>query len=407
VAVVARARQIEERLTHFRSSGHGTRRLGHQELIQAFLQDLTRRANASEIDPATVRRYQAALRHYEAFVEQPDIGKGFPRPAGVNREFQLTLTAFLSNRLIAPNGHPNAQFRRMQDPGFVEDAVRALFEWAADPDRGGLLPDGFRNPFLRKGRRRTDVVRDLMGEPDITLAMAVDFLNACDDFQLKLFAPMILYGLRAAEPCFLFAEHIRDGWVKIQCIDGLSYKTKGRRDKRFPVLPCLHTLWKGLDGHSRGLFFQRRGVVEGQTRAPLQGASLPEIEEELARRCAKCRVLDAAQRSKLRDGVLKEAGGLTYDHIKGEFKKVAERLKWSGAATVKDFRHLFSSLLENAGIPEFYRRYLMGHSPGKAAIVNYTHLNKVKGQFERAVHCEFGPIVDAVERRARKLGLTH
>jgi len=49
---------------------------------------------------------------------------------------------------------------------------------------------------------------------------------------------------------------------------------------------------------------------------------------------------------------------------------------------------------------------LMGQSPGKAALVHYTHLNKVKEHYERAVRREFGPIVRAIERQCQQLGLT-
>jgi len=406
VAAIARARQIEERLTNFRSSGQGCRRLGHQELVEKFLQDLTRRADAGEIDPATVRRYKSALAHYLAFVDQPAIQKVFPHSAGVNRDFQLALAAFLNNRSISPNGHPNTTSRRMQSTGFVEDAVRALYEWAADPDRGRMLPDGFRNPFLRKAWQRRAVVRDLIGEPDITVAMAVDFIAASDVFQLKLFAPVFLYGLRAAEPCFLFSEHASDGWLKVQCIDGIFYKTKGRRDKRFPLLPCLLALWDDiLSQRPQGLLFQRRGVLEGREKVPLRHVSLQRLAQEFETRCSKVSSLGAAKKLQIRDAVLKDAGGLNYDHIEAEFKKVARTLNWQPGSTVKDCRHLFSTLLENAGIPEYYRRYLMGQAPGKAAIVNYTHLNKVKEHFERAVRREFGPITTAIERRSRELGL--
>jgi len=401
VAAIARARQVEDRLIHFRSSGQGCRRLGHTELADKFLQDLARRADAGEIAPGTVDRYGSALDHYRAFVQQPLIEKEFTHVAGVNREFQLGLAKLLNTRVISPNGHPGSQQRTMKDPGFVEDAVRAMFAWAADPDRGHLLPDGFRSPFLHRAGQRRTVVRDLVGEPDITVSMAIDFLMACDPYQLRLFAPIVLYGLRATEPCFLFGERVQDGWLKVHCIDGLAYQTKGRRDKRFPLLPCLELMNKGRPG----LCFLRRPVAEGKETAPLSGSSLQQLERVFQDRCGKATKLTASQKLQIRHAVLYEAGGINYDHIEGEFKKLARQLKWPAAATVKDFRHLFSSLLENAGVPEFYRRYLMGQSPGKAAIVHYTHLNQVKEHFERAVKLEFGPIVKAIEKRSGQLGL--
>jgi integrase len=405
VAAIARARQIEERLNHFRSSGPTCRRLGHRELVERFLQDCRKRANAGEIDPGTVGRYQSALGHYLAFAELPRIQKAFPYVPGVNREFQLAFTAFLVNRAVAPNGHPNARPRRMQKPAFVVDAVRALFRWASDHDRGGLLPEGFANPFLRAARPSNGPVRDLLGEPDITAAMASAFVLKCDPFQLRLFAPLILYGLRAAEPCFLFHEQIQDGWLNVQCHLGLAYLTKGRRDKRFPVPACLESLLREEGCHQKGLFYQRRGILAGLEKAPLRGASLARLERVFQERCGKAGTPDAAQRLSIRNQVLRDAGGLNYDHVQAEFESLARRLSWPAAATVKDFRHLFSTMLANAGMPEDYRRYLLGHAPGRAAVIHYTHLNQIQKHFERAVQEEFGPILEAIEQRARQLGL--
>ena len=52
--------------------------------------------------------------------------------------------------------------------------MRALYAWAADPDRGGLLPEGFRNPFLRATATRGLLKSDPLAEPDLTLPMAID-----------------------------------------------------------------------------------------------------------------------------------------------------------------------------------------------------------------------------------------
>src|SRR4051812_3579550 len=49
VAAIARARQIEERLGCARDAGLGRRRLGHRELVEAFLTDLGRRADAGQL----------------------------------------------------------------------------------------------------------------------------------------------------------------------------------------------------------------------------------------------------------------------------------------------------------------------------------------------------------------------
>jgi integrase len=94
---------------------------------------------------------------------------------------------------------------------------------------------------------------------------------------------------------------------------------------------------------------------------------------------------------------------MTYDHIVNEFGKLAHLLGWPRSATLKDFRHLFATNLENAGMPEHYRKFLMGQSPGRAAITSYTHLNEIRQRFEEAVGRQIQPLINAVVRRSSEL----
>jgi hypothetical protein len=405
VAALSRARAIEERLTHFKTSATVCRRrLGHGDLVAAFLADLHRRADAGDIDPGTVRRYDVALRHYRAFCSQPAILKTYPHAARVNRDFRLQLAAFLAQRPVTPNGRAQGRGRPMKGPGFVLDTVRALFEWAADPERASLLPEGFRNPFLRPAQTRSLLKGDPLAEPDVTPAMAVDLVTACDRFQLRLFAPMLLFGLRAAEPCFLFREYLDAHWLRVPCNPELDYFTKGRRDKRFPLVEDLRLLWDELRrGQRHGLLYERRGAAEGRERAPLEGTALADVVAEYRRRCLAEPGGGAAGRRLLRDEVLREAGALTYDHVEQEFTALARRLGWPAAATLKDLRHLFATAMHNAAMPEAYRRYLMGQAPAKAAVTAYTHLNELGRHYAEAVRREWRPLTEAVRRRLAEL----
>jgi hypothetical protein len=282
----------------------------------------------------------------------------------------------------------------------VLDTVRAMLEWAADPQRGGLLPDGFRNPFRGAGERRALLAGDPLAEPDVTLAMALDFVDACDLYQLRLLAPLLLFGLRAAEPCFLFVEYLDDSWLRVPCNDELAYRTKGRRDKRFPLPGELRPLWQALaGGRSHGLLYERRAVAQGKEKAPWRGASLADLVGEFRRRLGAGRPGSAAGRLRLRDGLLREAGGIGYDHVEGECGGLARRLGWPRQATLKDFRHLFCTMLASASMPEAYRRSLMGHAPGQAAIVAYTHLTDLPRHYRQALLREWTPLTEAVLAR--------
>jgi hypothetical protein len=404
VAAVFRARQIEERLTHFRRSGQGRRRLSHDDLVQRFLGDLEKRADAGMVDPATVCRYRSALGHYQAFCRQNVVQKAFPHVSCVNRDFRLDFAAFLANRNVSANGHPGAAVRPMKGSTFVLDAVRAMLEWAGDPDRGNLLPDGFRHPFHRSAEGRTVLQGDPLAEPDITLPMALTFVRACDLYQLRLFTPLLLFGLRAAEPCWLFREHLDDAWLRVPCKADLDYRTKGRRDKRFPLIADLQPFWEMLrEGPAHGLLYQRRVVLQGDEKAPWQGASLTELVAEFRRRCTAAASPRAAQRRLLRDALLHEAGALRYDHVEQEFRTLARKLDWPAQATLKDFRHLFCTTMAGAALPEVYRRYLMGHAPECAAVAAYTHLPELPRHFGGAVRREWTPLLETILQRLDNL----
>jgi hypothetical protein len=388
LAALTRARQIDGRILAYKTAGSGIApRISHDELVDRFLADLGRRADAGEISVGTVRRYAAALAHYRTFCAGEGNARRFPVATAVNREFRLGFAAALG-----------------EHPRFVLDVVRAMFEWAADPDRGRLLPDGFRNPFLRAGGAGSPLKGDPLAPPDITIDMAVAMVNECDRFQLRLLGPLLLFGLRAAEPCHLFSEHLRDGWLRVPCLPEFDLWTKGKRDKSLPLVDDVARLWEILKPATEsGLLFERRAVVESRGRAPLRGHSPADLAVEYRKRVAVS-PKSAAERVRARTNVFREAGGLTYDDIRHEFRTIAGRLGWPAAATVKDLRHLFATTMHDVVMPDGYRRYLLGHSPGRAAVLAYTHLTRVREVYSASGLAAWPAVIAAINRRAGEVG---
>lgn len=397
VAAITRAREIEERLENFRSSGIGQRKLTQEELIDRYTNHLNHRVDADEISSKTATRYRNALQHYRAFCSGHVVTPKSSLAAEVNPEWAQAFRTFLKQRLVAPNGHPRGQRKPIRSTSYILSVVRAMFAWAADADQGNLLPMGFRNPFRARATRSERAPADLFGEPDVTMDMATEFLSNCDWYQLKLFAPMLLYGLRAAEPCLIFREDLASGWFRVLNRPELGYQTKGLRDKRFPLLDPIDQLLND-ESSSCGLVYLRRTVCEGSNRPAWAECTLADMTEEYQRRLHA-----GANKHGLCGKLVSEAGGLTYDHIDREFRSLTKQLQWPKQATLKDFRHLFSTLIENAGLPLFYRRYLMGQSPGKSAVVAYTHLNDLKNQYQMAVDRTLHPLVAATTSRMRSL----
>src|SRR5207244_2634118 len=129
-----------------------------------------------------------------------------------------------------------------------------------------------------------------------------------------------------------------------------------------------------------------------QEHAPWYDRSLEDLVAEFRRRCAAAKTVDAAQQQRIREEVLHDAGGIRYDHVENEFGTLARKLAWPAKATLKYLRHLFATTLGNTAMPEAYRRYFMGHSPGKSAAVAYTHLNQLREHYDKAVLQEWAPL---------------
>ena len=229
--------------------------------------------------------------------------------------------------------------------------------------------------------------------------MTVQFILACDEFQLRLFLPLILFGLRASEPTWLFHEDLDQVWLNVRCHPELDYLTKGQRDKRFPLVEALADLWKlWHQGGRKGLLLRRRSwAAHSESASP--EASYDALVSNYRALCREKRAATVAARRQIRDRLIRESGAINYDQIDGEFRQVAGALEWKATATLKGFRHLFATALENSGCPETYRRFFLGHSPGRAASVNYTHLDQLHRHFQKFLLHEYADIVAALRTR--------
>ncbi|HQR08463.1 MAG TPA: hypothetical protein PLN21_16660 [Gemmatales bacterium] len=399
LAALTRARQLDERLLNVKATGLAPARIAHIELVDSFQKDLDRRANAGEVAFSTPGRYRSALRYYLQFCALPESARAFPQPVNVNREFRMAFVEYIV-RLKLDVRESGKTTLNGCNPQYLLDVVRAMYLWAADPDQGRLLPEDFRNPFLRARSGLVRTAKDPLAPPDITSSMACEFLRECNLQKFRLFVPIILFGLRASEPCFLFHEHIVGGWLRVPNLPELSYQTKGKREKRFPLIPELETFWKILHHPSQvGLLFTK--PAHNKESSSNSANALQSVVTQYSVKLKKAGDSQAATRLGIRTDVLRAAGGVDYDFIEDEFLRIARHLRWPRQATLKDFRHLFCTTLNNSGMPEVYRRYLMGHALGRAAILNYTHLDELQRHYRKALLSEWAILIETIEACAK------
>lgn len=392
IAAIIRVREIEQRLENRGASPTGRRRLSFDEMLDSYLLDLNKRADAGEVDIKTVRRYNNALAYLRRFAEQGEIRSRYTHPSRVDRDFVLQFQAFLKTQRVGRNGREASPKTPLKSIGYIVETAHAAFTWASDPERGALLDSSFRNPFRGLIGKSRSAAPDQSAPPPITIEMAAEWLQHCDAYQVRLFAPLILFGLRAAELAWVLVEDVDADWFHVRCHEELDHLTKGMRDKKFPVSDLVGLIdWGQQPGTSVWLprrdFKQSPGTPLGQSQ----------LQEEYVRRIAQLRASTALARRQIRDRILNAAGAMDYDRIQQEFQQLATHLQWPREATLKGFRHLFATALENCGCPESYRRFFLGHSPGKAAIVRYTHLDQLRRHYRQLLESEYAPIVTALK----------
>jgi hypothetical protein len=96
---LTRARAIDERVTTVRTAGVGRPAGRPRGPSRRCLADLGRRADAEEVDPKTVRRYNGAVQHYTVFTGQPYVVKRYPTAGTVDEaksRFAGSLVSVLS-----------------------------------------------------------------------------------------------------------------------------------------------------------------------------------------------------------------------------------------------------------------------------------------------------------------------
>ena len=188
----------------------GVRKTQHILLVERFRADLHHRADAGEIDPRTVQRYGAALKHYQGFVEQPSDPAPVPAHQLRGPEVRLGVDG------LPPHGAGPSQ-RTCPWP-VAPDAAAGLRprRRAGDvligrrtPQRGKLIPEGFHNPFLRHGRQWPTAAATVQSASPTSRSTwpSSSSMPAMPTNCVSL-APLRSTGFGPAEPCLLFHEHL-------------------------------------------------------------------------------------------------------------------------------------------------------------------------------------------------------
>jgi integrase len=330
----------------------------------------------------TVRRYRAATEHLERFLNQERVPRS---TAHFRLEHAEKFVKYLRSIQVHPNGHAKSATRPLLDKGikFILEACRAMFSYAVKHRHLSPYAD---NPFQALEVDRLPV-EDSKPIVLLTEDQEAKLLEACDDWQLPIFATLLFTGIRPGELCHLLLPHDIDwdaGLLRIRNKPRLGWQVKTRDEREIPLIePLLTLLRRHVGDRTAGpVFLQRRysagrppeiGFVNEQQLQRLVEESI-EVQQS-----KENHVLGSKARLCLQKSHWRIAGALRPERIRNEFIRCCQRVGLSGFSCVKVLRHQFATALQEGNVDPLIRCELMGHSTsgkhggGLGMTARYTH----------------------------------
>jgi len=364
--------------------------LSFQPVSVAVLKDrfLAHHADVIGSSPATIARYETALRHLVDFAESQS--QGF---AAHDVTVDAVL-AFLRKRQVSPNGHANTAKRLLLDKGieFVLEVCRSLLTFA---QKQRHLPPYSENPFTDLSMLRTryrNAKRVFVFDEETEL----QFLQQCRPWEFLIHFTLAKTGLRSGELCHLFIEDLdlSQRRLVVRNQPELGWTTKSGQERSIPLLSehcqILHRL---IGARRAGVLFVRPQfpvtLDSDRTRAELAHLALRDLRSAgITPQTRRCQ-----QSQKLLQQVLQRAGAFDPDQIRRSFIRVAKRCGWQDVTCPKSWRHTFATLLQDANVDPLIRQLTMGHQPtgqaggalGMTAVYTHTRLKTQSREIERAL----------------------
>lgn len=342
---------------------------------------------------ATINRYRTATDHLIQFIDKV-------QPMKCTSRFQPThaeaFVRYLRNLKVAPNGHANTTKRRLRDKGvkFILEVCRTMFNFAMK--RRHLSPYA-ENPFTA-----IEIDRIPIDDAKPVTLLSADqekrFLEACDDWQLPIFATLLLTGMRPGELIHLLLPDDVDfdgGWLHVRNKADLGWRIKTRNERRIPLAPELGNVLRHVIGNrSTGPLFLRRRF-NGTVHPLLTGVDRPGLVAELHHRLATDdgqgdEVSRREWEQRMQRRLWTDMGVIKADRLRIEFMRLTRVLGVPGITAPKTLRHMFATRLQDANVDPLIRNQLMGHAPsgtskgngalGMTAVYTHTHPETMRRQ---------------------------
>jgi integrase len=170
---------------------------------------------------------------------------------------------YLRSIQVSPNGHKNSVKRPLMDNGvrYILETCRSLFVFAAK--RRHLSPYSD-NPFASLDLDRIPI-DDAKPIIILTAEQEMQFLRACDVWQIPLFLTLMLTGMRPGELIYLLLPDDVDldqGVIRVRNKPRLGWQVKTRTERDIPMVGVMvDVLRRFIGDRTGGPLIRRRGLL--------------------------------------------------------------------------------------------------------------------------------------------------
>jgi len=372
-----------------------------RQLVEGFLADVRKRRGLD-----TTQTYQSRLFPILDFVERPENRKRWATAAAIDRDFVVTLRAFLFECKVTPNGKPGARPNPMsvRTVRNVLECLRTMLTWARRPDVR-FLPADWTNPVT------PDLIgpvpsKDPLREDPLPVAIRIKLVERMDAWQLCQLGLSMVLPLRPNEAVGLLVSEVdfAKNWLKIGTrLRGADF-TKARNSYTLPFPPEMRLLLKACIGdRSEGPLLRRRNVFLRSARAPkIDMAELVRLYEQKLAGARSGEVQNEQDRKRLFRCLLRELGGVSEDMLAKEFDRLVGAASINSKLNLYSLRHATTKGLKDTKMSQLDLLYLTSHTTN--SILNeYTSVDPVRamGEYFKSIR----ELLTAIEKRSQVLGL--
>ncbi|HEY3324251.1 MAG TPA: tyrosine-type recombinase/integrase [Planctomycetota bacterium] len=366
------ARQYAERIDRSLAEGQ-TGDVGYRTTVARAVKTLVEQYhNDPACSPKTATAYASRWSHFVTFCGTKCRRFTF---AQITPAIVAEFERWLNELMISPNGHENAEKRRMH-PSYqrhVMESASMLYNKAVSH---GWVSAAKGNPFRfrSQGRRRNPQQFPGFDKCEVDKALLRDFIAACDPFQHRLFLLMLSCGVRTDEVRHMLIEKIdwpRRVYVLDPVVGQLGWNTKNGKYRLLPILRPAERLFRELQEDRRGiLVLDRPALVAERSVLFPEEQSMHDLGFEYGFnvyqfRNAHNREPTPTDQERMCEEVFLAAGALHRKRVYKEFQKVVSRIGAERHLWPHLTRHVAASQAHQLGVDRFVALSVLGHSGDK------------------------------------------